>query len=70
MIEKIIAYSIRNPFVVIAFSLAVAVIGVYAMFRTPIDAIPDLSENQVIVFADWMGRSRARLKIRSLIHSV
>ncbi len=57
MIEKIIAYSIRNPFVIIASALAVAVIGVYAMVRTPIDAIPDLSENQVIVFADWMGRS-------------
>ena len=57
MISRIIAYSIRNPFVVIALAFAVAAIGVYSMFRTPIDAIPDLSENQVIVFADWMGRS-------------
>lgn len=31
--------------------------GVYCVFKTPIDAIPDLSENQVIVFTDWMGRS-------------
>ena len=32
-------------------------LGVHALFRTPVDAIPDLSENQVIVFADWPGRS-------------
>ena len=57
MIEKIIAYSIRNPFIIIAAALLVAGWGVYALFHTPIDAIPDLSENQVIVFADWMGRS-------------
>ena len=57
MIEKIIAYSIRNPFIIIASALLVAGWGVYALFHTPIDAIPDLSENQVIVFADWMGRS-------------
>ncbi|MCC6491719.1 MAG: efflux RND transporter permease subunit, partial [Pirellulales bacterium] len=57
MIEKIIAYSIRNPVIVIAAALIVAGWGVYAMYRTPVDAIPDLSENQVIVFADWMGRS-------------
>src|SRR6185295_13718062 len=33
------------------------VAGIYATLNTPIDAIPDLSENQVIVFTDWMGRS-------------
>jgi Cu(I)/Ag(I) efflux system membrane protein CusA/SilA len=57
MIEKIIAYSIRNPALVVAASLLLGGWGVYALFRTPIDAIPDLSENQVIVFADWEGRS-------------
>lgn len=57
MIEKIIAYSIRNPFIVVAAAALVAGWGVYALYHTPIDAIPDLSENQVIVFADWMGRS-------------
>ena len=31
--------------------------GVHAVINTPVDAIPDLSENQVIVFTDWMGRS-------------
>src|SRR5436190_392753 len=57
MIEKIIEYSIRNRFLVIAGSLAMIVWGVYAVINTPVDAIPDLSENQVIVFTDWMGRS-------------
>jgi Cu(I)/Ag(I) efflux system membrane protein CusA/SilA len=57
MIEKIIEFSIRNRFVVILATLGVAVWGVYAVINTPVDAIPDLSENQVIVFTDWMGRS-------------
>jgi copper/silver efflux system protein len=57
MIERIIEYSVRNPLLVIVAALAVAGIGVYSVINTPIDAIPDLSENQVIVFADWPGRS-------------
>jgi Cu/Ag efflux pump CusA len=57
MIERIIAYSIRNPILAVALTLVVMAWGVYAMFNTPVDAIPDLSENQVIVFADWPGRS-------------
>src|SRR3990172_2641855 len=57
MIEKIIEYSVRNPFLVVFFALVVAGIGVWSVINTPVDAIPDLSENQVIVFADWPGRS-------------
>ena len=57
MIENIIEFSIRNRFIVILLSLGVVVWGVYAVINTPVDAIPDLSENQVIVFTDWMGRS-------------
>jgi Cu(I)/Ag(I) efflux system membrane protein CusA/SilA len=57
MIEKIIEYSVRNPLLVIFMALAVAGVGVYSVVNTPVDAIPDLSENQVIVFADWPGRS-------------
>ena len=57
MIEKIIEFSIRNRFIVIMAALGVVVWGVYAVINTPVDAIPDLSENQVIVFTDWMGRS-------------
>src|SRR6476659_3637458 len=57
MIERIIELSIRNRFLVIVLAAALAVFGVYATLNTPVDAVPDLSENQVIVFTDWMGRS-------------
>src|SRR5713226_8318820 len=57
MIEKLIEASIRNRFLVLILAVALSIGGVYAVFDTPIDAIPDLSENQVIVFTDWMGRS-------------
>ena len=57
MIEKIIEYSVRNPVIVVILALAVAGWGIHSVINTPVDAIPDLSENQVIVFADWMGRS-------------
>jgi Cu(I)/Ag(I) efflux system membrane protein CusA/SilA len=57
MIEKIIELSIRNRFVVLILAAALTIAGVYTVLNTPVDAIPDLSENQVIVFTDWMGRS-------------
>src|SRR5271168_86107 len=57
MIEKIIELSIRNRFLVFVLAAALTVAGIFAMLNTPVDAIPDLSENQVIVFTDWMGRS-------------
>ncbi len=57
MIERIIEFSIRNRFLVLLGMLVVVGWGIYSIGHTPIDAIPDLSENQVIVFADWMGRS-------------
>src|SRR5512136_2072331 len=57
MIEKLIEASIRNRFLVLIIAGAMTVAGIYAMLNTPVDAIPDLSENQVIVFTDWMGRS-------------
>jgi Cu(I)/Ag(I) efflux system membrane protein CusA/SilA len=56
MIESIIEWSIRNRAVVILAALALFFAGGRAMLTTPVDAIPDLSENQVIVFTDWMGR--------------
>ena len=57
MIEKIIDFSARNRFVVILCYLLVIGGGVWAVRTMPVDAIPDLSENQVIVFTEWMGRS-------------
>ncbi|MCX5660281.1 MAG: efflux RND transporter permease subunit [Planctomycetota bacterium] len=57
MIPRIIEFSVRNRWLVLLLTAVVAGWGVHSLFRTPIDAIPDLSENQVIVFTDWMGRS-------------
>lgn len=57
MIERLIELSIRNRFLVLILAAALTVMAIYATFNTPVDAIPDLSENQVIVFVDWMGRS-------------
>src|SRR5205085_10094846 len=57
MIERLIEGSVRNRFVVLLLAAGLAVFGVYALLDTPVDAIPDLSENQVIVFTDWPGRS-------------
>jgi hypothetical protein len=57
VINWLISVSLRNRFLVIAFFVLVAGWGYWALRTTPIDAIPDLSDNQVIVFTDWPGRS-------------
>ena len=57
MINRIVEFSLRNRFLIVLAYIALAAVGYWAMMRTPIDAIPDLSENQVIVFTDWPGRS-------------
>jgi len=57
MIERIIDYCARNKFIVILTYLIIVGWGIWAVGTTPLDAIPDLSENQVIVFTEWMGRS-------------
>ena len=57
MINRLIEFSLKNrPLILIACLILVAW-GYWALLKTPIDAIPDLSENQVIVFTDWPGRS-------------
>lgn len=57
MVHRIIDWSLRNRFIVLALSLVLFIWGVFSVKKNPIDAIPDLSENQVIVFTEWMGRS-------------
>jgi len=57
MIPQVIEYSVRNRFIILLIIALMAIWGVYCVLKTPIDAIPDLSENQVIIFTDWMGRS-------------
>jgi len=57
VIARIIEYSARNKFVVVLFVLAAAGWGYWAMKNTPLDAIPDLSDVQVIIYTEWAGRS-------------
>lgn len=57
MISKLITFALRNRFIVLLVAAAMLGLGVYEMYHNPVDAIPDLSENQVIVFTEWMGRS-------------
>ncbi|MBW3127327.1 efflux RND transporter permease subunit [Hymenobacter profundi] len=57
MVEKLISLSLRNRVLVLLLAAGLFGWGVYALRRNPIDAIPDLSENQVIVFTEWSGRS-------------
>jgi Cu(I)/Ag(I) efflux system membrane protein CusA/SilA len=62
MIARVIDLSIKWRFLVLIAVAAVAVWGVYCFCRMPIDAIPDLSENQVIVWADWHGRNASAVE--------
>ncbi|MEI7939665.1 MAG: CusA/CzcA family heavy metal efflux RND transporter [Verrucomicrobiota bacterium] len=57
MINRLIQWSLRNRFLVVCGVLLVIGWGIRSVYHTPVDALPDLSENQVIVFADWAGRS-------------
>jgi len=57
LIERIIDASARNKFLIFIFTVFAVAGGIYALLRTPLDAIPDLSDVQVIVYTDWEGRS-------------
>lgn len=57
MIERIISVSLRNRLLILLVAAGLFGWGIYSVRTNKIDAIPDLSENQVIVFTEWMGRS-------------
>ncbi len=57
MVERIIEYSARNRFLVFLLVLSAAVAGLWALRQTPVDALPDISDTQVIVYTTWPGRS-------------
>ncbi|HIJ97418.1 MAG TPA: efflux RND transporter permease subunit, partial [Desulfuromonadales bacterium] len=57
MIEKIIEYSARNRIIILMLFALIIAGGIWSVYKTPVDAIPDLSDNQVIVFTDYPGRS-------------
>ena len=56
MLERIIEWSVRHKLAVLLCTLALAIAGIWAMFRTPVDAIPDLSDVQVIIMTEWPGQ--------------
>ncbi|MEO5945859.1 MAG: efflux RND transporter permease subunit [Chitinophagaceae bacterium] len=56
MIPKLISWSLKNRYIVLLLATGLFVWGIVNIKKNPIDAIPDLSENQVIVFTEWMGR--------------
>ena len=57
MISYFITLALKNRIIVLLIAAAVTAYGIYAVKNTPVDAIPDLSENQVIIFTEWMGRN-------------
>ncbi|RMF57325.1 MAG: efflux RND transporter permease subunit, partial [Calditrichaeota bacterium] len=57
MLERIIEWSVNNRFMVMLAVLFIILLGVVAMLRTPVDAIPDLSDVQVIIFTEYPGQA-------------
>ena len=57
MIKAIIEYSIRNKFLMLIMTLFIVAAGILAMLKTPLDAIPDLSDVQVIIFTEYPGQA-------------
>jgi Cu(I)/Ag(I) efflux system membrane protein CusA/SilA len=57
LIERVIEASARNKFLIFIFTVFAVAGGIYGLMKTPLDAIPDLSDVQVIVYTDWEGRS-------------
>src|SRR5437763_7247159 len=57
LVNRVIEASARNKFLVFIFAIFGVAAGVYGLIHTPLDAIPDLSDVQVIVYTDWEGRS-------------
>src|SRR5438093_511696 len=57
LIDRVIERSARNKFLVFIFTIFAVAAGIYGLIHTPLDAIPDLSDVQVIVYTEWEGRS-------------
>ncbi|MDH3999381.1 MAG: efflux RND transporter permease subunit, partial [Desulfuromonadales bacterium] len=57
MLERVIEYSIKNKFMVVLLTLALTAGGLYVLARTPVDAIPDLSDVQVIILTEYPGQA-------------
>jgi CzcA family heavy metal efflux pump len=57
MVQKLIELSLRNRYIILLLAAGLFAWGIFAVQKNPVDAIPDLSENEVIVFTEWTGQS-------------
>ena len=57
MLKGVIEFSLKNKFIVLLTTIALVVIGVYSVRNIPLDAIPDLSDVQVIIYTEWPGQA-------------
>ena len=64
LIQKLIEWSINNKFLVILFTAALILGGIWAIFNTKVDAIPDLSDVQVIIYTEYPGQGPRLWKTR------
>jgi len=58
MIGKIMEYSVNNRFIILLGTLLIILIGAYCIYNTSLDAIPDLSDVQVMLFTEYPGQAR------------
>jgi Cu(I)/Ag(I) efflux system membrane protein CusA/SilA len=57
MLQRLIDFSLKNKFIVLVTTLALVIIGIFALRNIPLDAIPDLSDVQVIIYTEWPGQA-------------
>ncbi len=57
MLQRIIDFSLKNKFIVMLATVALVIGGIYAVYNIPLDAIPDLSDTQVIIYTPWEGQA-------------
>jgi len=57
MLNRIIEFSLQNKFIVLLTTAALVLMGVYSVRHIPLDAIPDLSDVQVIIYTEWPGQA-------------
>jgi copper/silver efflux system protein len=62
MLNKLINYFINNAFITLIIFITISIISVVAIINTPIDALPDLSENQVVVMTRWPGQTPTNIE--------
>ena len=57
MLTRIIDFSLKNKFIVLLATIALTLGGLFALRNIPLDAIPDLSDVQVIIYTEWPGQA-------------